>query len=400
MIEYVLLILAGCVIGTITGLTPGLHVNTVCLIGLSLYPLLGMDALGFSVMMVATTLTQNFIDFIPSIFIGVPEEDTALSVLPTHKLVLQGKAMEAVKTTAYGCLLGVLFSLILLAPAMYIVPFLYNSVRGFVVYIISAAALILILREKGAGKIIASLAFLASGALGLIALDMKALSSSEVLFPVFSGLFGLSNLLYSLKTESAFVPQEEYVHVKIDRKIILGSLLGTLGGIAVGLLPAMSPSQIGIIMSSLFQGTTQTFLASLAAINTSDTIYSILALYTIGNPRSGVAVMMERIIDINANTLILIVSVMCIVPVVAFMIHLYLGSKATKLIQRIDYRKLSITVMLFVLTLVWVMTGWVGFIVCLVATAIGLIPILGGVSRTHAMGVLLIPTILYFLGVV
>jgi len=226
MLDYILLIIAGCIIGTITGLTPGLHVNTVCLIGLSIYPLLGLDAIKFSVMMFATTLTQHFIDFIPAIFIGVPEESTALSVLPTHKLVLQGKAMEAVKTTAYGCFLGVLFSLLLLAPAIYLIPIVYNSIRGVIVYIISAAAIVLMIREKGKGKIYAAFAFILSGALGRITLDMTALSSSEVLFPVFSGLFGISNLLYSLKTQSAFVPQEEHVHVKLDRKIIFGGFLG------------------------------------------------------------------------------------------------------------------------------------------------------------------------------
>ena len=398
MIEYVLLILAGCMIGTITGLTPGLHVNTVCLIGLSLYPLLGLDALTFSVVMVATTITQHFLDFIPAIFIGVPEESTALSVLPTHKLVLKGRAMEAVKITAYGCFLGIFFSLMLLPLAMYAVPTIYNSLRGFVVYIISTAALILILREKGAGKIFAALAFILSGILGLVTLDMKLLSSSEVLFPVFSGLFGISNLLYSLQTDSVFIPQEEHVQVKIDRKIIFGSFLGTIGGMIVGLLPAMSPSQIGILMSGLFQGSTQTFLTSLAAINTSDTIYSLLSLYTINNPRSGVAVMIGRIIEVNQSTLLLFVSVACIVPIIAMLIQLYLGSKATKILQKIDYKKLSIATIIFVTTLVYLMTGWVGLVVCLVSTAIGLVPILAGVSRTHTMGVLLIPTILYFLG--
>ena len=87
MIYVLTLTLVGCLLGTITGLTPGLHVNTVCLIGLSLYPLLGLSVVDFGVIMISMAVTQTFIDFIPAIFIGVPEEGTALSVLPAHRLL-------------------------------------------------------------------------------------------------------------------------------------------------------------------------------------------------------------------------------------------------------------------------------------------------------------------------
>jgi len=108
--------------------------------------------------------------------------------------------------------------------------------------------------------------------------------------------------------------------------------------------------------------------------------------------------MIGRIIDVNTDTLLLFVSVICIVPIIAMFIQVYLGSKATKMLQRINYKKLSMATIIFVTGLVYLMTGWVGLLVCIVATIIGLVPILAGVSRTHTMGVLLVPTILYYLG--
>ena len=45
----------------------------------------------------------------------------------------------------------------------------------------------------------------------------------------------------------------------------------------------------------------------------------------------------------------------------------------------------------------YVMTGVTGLFLAVVATAIGLIPILSGISRTHLMGLLIMPTILYTL---
>jgi TctA family transporter len=47
--------------------------------------------------------------------------------------------------------------------------------------------------------------------------------------------------------------------------------------------------------------------------------------------------------------------------------------------------------------LVFLFTGFFGLGLAFLCTIIGLLPIMSGVSRTHLMGVLLIPTISYFL---
>ncbi|MBU0762952.1 MAG: tripartite tricarboxylate transporter permease, partial [Candidatus Altiarchaeota archaeon] len=118
MFRYVLFCLIGCLFGVVTGLTPGLHVNTVCVMGLSMYSRIGVDELEFALAMVCMSVTHTFLDYIPAIFIGVPEESTALSVLPTHRLVLEGKAFDAVKITATGSLLGLVYSIVLMVPML------------------------------------------------------------------------------------------------------------------------------------------------------------------------------------------------------------------------------------------------------------------------------------------
>jgi putative membrane protein len=399
MLEYAALAMVGCLLGVLTGLTPGLHVNTVCLLGLSVYSALGLDALGFSVAMVAMSVTHTFLDFIPSIFIGVPEEGTSLSILPTHRLVMEGKALEAVKLTAYGCLLGIVFAISFMLPAVYIIPVVYAWLRPVVVYIISAAAVLLILRETGwRGKIWAGLVFVISGALGSLVLELQSLSSSEVLFPVFAGLFGLSGILSSLKDRQTNIPQRQYANVKLDKEVMKGGIFGAIGGVVVGVLPAMSPSQIGIIMSEIFGATQRSFLVSIAAISSSDAIYSLVSIYTIHNPRSGVGVLVSRILQVNGEVLVLFIGVFCFVAIVAAYIHIEIGKRALVFYNIVDYRKLSLAVMLFVIAMVYALTGWLGILIASVATVVGLIPILSNVSRTHLMGVLLVPTIMYFIG--
>jgi putative membrane protein len=237
-----------------------------------------------------------------------------------------------------------------------------------------------------------------SGILGLQALNLNNISTTYVLFPVFAGLFGLSGILYSLKEEPRSVPQQEYALVKVDGGMLGSGLLGAIGGVLVGVLPSMSPSQIGILMSGLYDNSLRGFLISVSAINTSDAIYSLVSLYTIQNPRSGVAVIIERILELDYETLLLFIGVFALTAFVATVLHIEIGRRAMRWVGMVDYRRLSACILIFVLILVYFFTGWFGVLLALISTSIGLLPILSGVSRTHLMGVLLIPTILFFLG--
>jgi len=121
-LDILALAILGCLLGIMTGLAPGVHVNTVAVVGLSVFPHLSISPIQFAVVMVAMTVTHSFLDFIPAIFLGAPEEATALSVLPAHRLLLQGKALDAVKLTALGSLLGLGFALLLMAPTLILIP--------------------------------------------------------------------------------------------------------------------------------------------------------------------------------------------------------------------------------------------------------------------------------------
>lgn len=65
--------------------------------------------------------------------------------------------------------------------------------------------------------------------------------------------------------------------------------------------------------------------------------------------------------------------------------------------EKIDYRKLSITVLTGLSVMVIVFTGVFGVIIFLMATSIGLLPSFMNVRKSNAMGVILLPVILYFL---
>jgi len=402
MIEYLFLALIGCGLGIVTGIIPGLHVNTVAVIGFGTYASLGLSPLGFVVILTALSITHAFLDYLPAIFLGAPQEDTALSVLPAHRMFMQGRALEAVKLTATGSLLGLTLGLLLFLPALYVIPWLYNASRDFIGYVLIVLVLLLLFHEKVTKKILwAFLIFLLSGWLGVIALDkQELLSSSEILFPVFVGLFGMSNLIDSLKSRVQSVPQDEYVKVDLEPRFISSAFIGALSGAIIGVLPAISPSQMGALISERFEMDSRNFLVFVSSINTSDAIYSMLAIYTIQNPRSGVAVIAQKVLGgIDYNEVLLLVGVMAFSAFFATIAQIEIGKRMSSLVSRIDYRTLCISSLVFILSLVYFFTGVFGLMLAVLSTIIGLLPILSGTSRTHLMGVLLIPTILFFLGI-
>ncbi len=123
--------LLGTAAGVATGLTPGLHVNAVAALVLAFQS--GLAALGTglfawaaptaqdlvlmaSALVVGNVIAHTFLDYVPSILLGAPEAETALSVLPGHRMLLQGRGMEAIRISARGSLVAALLSLALVLP--------------------------------------------------------------------------------------------------------------------------------------------------------------------------------------------------------------------------------------------------------------------------------------------
>ena len=131
----VLLSLVGTALGVITGLTPGVHVNLVAASFVALHAqmialvslLVGwaepthVDTLILiCCIIVANAVSHTFLDYIPSVFLGAPDADTALSVLPGHRMLLKGRGYEAVLLSAFGSLVALFFFLCLVFPARFL----------------------------------------------------------------------------------------------------------------------------------------------------------------------------------------------------------------------------------------------------------------------------------------
>ena len=126
-------VLVGCLAGIITGLIPGIHINLVSLLLVSMsgYFLGFTSPLVLGVFIIAMAVTHTFLDVIPSIFLGAPDADTALAVLPGHKLLLEGRGYEAVKLTVIGSLVCLVFAVFLLPYMIPVVPVIYLALKDY-----------------------------------------------------------------------------------------------------------------------------------------------------------------------------------------------------------------------------------------------------------------------------
>ena len=64
---------------------------------------------------------------------------------------------------------------------------------------------------------------------------------------------------------------------------------------------------------------------------------------------------------------------------------------------KINYQKVVISIIILIMVMTYILSNWLGLLILIVSTAVGLIPPLKGIGRNHLMGCLIVPVILFFL---
>ena len=435
LLAIIIFTLLGSLAGIITGLVPGIHVNTVAYVILasqSLIISMAVWAFGWaspsslelliivSCLVIGNVITHTFLDFIPSVFLGAPDSDTALSLLPGHRMMLAGRGYEAVKYSVIGSLGAVFGALALLIPMRLIIGSpvnAYDALASWMHLLLLGISIFLIMTEaarssdisrsrefemKGhclLGKVnieqsvhdgqtvmdlseltagtdgtvalkatvinkfsdagvrfyllgdggnrillevmgqpvlepetgeeiiaigsvlpaltwkdhlkkraLAAGIFLLSGLLGIALLSTPGMASRNwflfeipsldpgtiLLFPLFSGLFGLSTLFMSM-ADSPDIPEQnlEIVRVRLSLKQQFRAIIsGTIASMA-SWFPGISAAISTIISVFLYKSgdnmagsdssetETQEFLVSVSAVNTSVALFNLMALFVI-----------------------------------------------------------------------------------------------------------------------
>ena len=136
-ISNILFLFFGCALGTFTGMVPGIHPNTLIPLTTVLYNYLSPE--NYLHLLIGMVITHYFVNYIPSAFIGVPQDETAVSVLPLHRLTLNGRGYEGVILCGIGGFIGVLFSVMLALLIFYMgfnLEILYTQFKPYIPYVL------------------------------------------------------------------------------------------------------------------------------------------------------------------------------------------------------------------------------------------------------------------------
>ncbi len=402
LIQMILFLLAGVLAGTVTGLIPGIHINLigVMLVSMSAEMLSFLDPLYIVVFIASMAITHTFIDFIPSVFLGCPDTDTELSVLPGHELLKKGHGYQAVVLSAYGSLAAVLILLLIALPSALVISKAYGFIREAIPYLLITASMALIFLEQRRTK--ALFVFLLSGFLGWSVLNIPPSQLKQPLLPLLTGLFGSSMLILSIKNKIR-VPKQKIVKPK-------AKLLRPLAGAAIAspacsFLPGLGSGQAAIIGNSLTKcmefgrkNDQKSFLVLLGATNTIVMGFSFISLFAISRTRTGAAAAIKEIAGIpSAKILILILSIVLISGIISYFLTTSLAEFFSTRLEKASYTGLSLSALAVLILVVFLVSGIFGVLVLAISTLTGIYSISLRVRRTNMMGCLMIPTIMLYL---
>lgn len=413
MIELVIACFIGILIGTTTGMIPGIHVNTAgaILFASSTFLLTFISPEFLCVLMVSMSIAHALIEFVPSMLLGVPEEGTATSILPGHRMVLQGRSKEVIRIVSVGGFGAIIVTILMLPIFAIILPLLHDVSKPFTWMILLFASVYLTYKLTNTKRdfLWSLLLFVLSGILGWITFQTP-ISSGVSLMCTFSGLFGISTILFSLNDSSKIPHQNPFYELDLDFSKYKSIFAGGITGAILGFLPGFGPAQ-GTVIAQAASGAndnddddTVNFLLATSGLNVSDCLFSLIAIYIIGNPRSGIAVYMSYLIsEMNLNHLAIFIFASLVAVAVSLVLALKLGDSFSRLMARVDYKKLSIGVILLQILILYIFVFYyqapVGYmtLALITSTAMGMLPHYIGVGKSHLMGVLIIPAIVIYM---
>ncbi|MFB6183643.1 MAG: tripartite tricarboxylate transporter permease [Haloarculaceae archaeon] len=383
----------GILLGTISGLTPGLHANTFAALAVGVAPAIPGPTAGVALAILAAGTVHTFLDVVPALAFGVPDAAMAPTALPGHRLVIAGRGREGLRLSALGSGLAVAFAVPLSVPVTALMRRIVPVAYAHLPIVLGGVAAMLVLTESSRRAAVgAALAVAASGGLGVVALDLSVsglLGNGTVLTPLFSGLFGAPVLLDAL--DGGGVPGQSGTAVTTSRRTVVElALIGTCAGAVVSYLPGVSSA---VAATAALLGTRgggpRQFLVTTSAVNTATAVFALFSLVALNAPHTGVTVALGALSP--RPPLSWLVATVVVAATVGFLAVPVAGDRYLRMAGAVDYGRVSLGLLGLLVVLSGVVAGPVGVGLFAAATVVGSIPPLFGARRSALMGVLLVP---------
>jgi len=404
--------LLGCAVGVVTGLIPGIHVNTMASLVLLFYPgLSGLMvqylepdhvAVSLCCLIMSASVVHSFMDFIPSVFLGAPDAEDAISILPGHRLLLKGQGMIAVRSAAIGSLIGCSAAIILAIPMQYIMMAgLADNLDNYTKIVLLAVSFLILYNEFRRGNILMGMtSFLLAGALGWMVMRLPipasgVMGEGTLLMPMLSGLFGLPTML----TAAEGKPFPKQIDKIKDPVGLIPGLKGVIMGSVAGWFPGIT-STVGATISATIMPdrSPERFISTVASIGTVTTVLSLVTLSISGGGRSGTVIVIGQILGDSITGFATVPFVMLLIAasaasMIGYALTIGFGRAIASFLSRVrqDLMNRSICILLIILTLC--LTGPWGMVILLAGTLIGFIPVSNDTGKTVLCACLILPVL-------
>ncbi len=415
-VTWTLALFAGCAVGVVTGLIPSLHVNTVAAVLLAALPTVGPAG---AIALAAVAVVHLFVAVLPATYLGLPGEETAMSVLPAHRMTRDGEGPQAVRVALDASLAALLLVALFALPYKWLVAEpgrLAQTVEDLAIQLLAVVLAFLCLRGWRNGVSGIALGAIVVGLSGLLGwlgtgLTLRALVpvAATPLLPMLSGLFGGASLIESFRAD---VPLVEQVAVKdrlprlVRRRVRRGIILGTMAAAATGLMPGMTSSvSVALARVGTRDDDPRPVLATLAAVGAAHTLLALIVLHIVLRSRSGLAVAVESLWGVERwetgtppDALLWLLLTSLAAGVVGLLVAGALDRPFALHVTRIPTRPLAGSVLAVLAVLVLVLSGPLGVFLFVASAIVGLVPLALGIARIHLAGALLVPVLLFKLG--
>ncbi len=417
----ILYTIIGTFAGAIMSLIPALHaynlaglIIIICTGGGIASTFVPMTYLPF--FMMAMIVNWAILNTIPALFLGAPDESAIFIVLPGQKYMMQGRGYEGAVVTGLGSVAGII-GLLIFSPIFFrTLPKLRQLTTPHMFWILGLVICYMLMSEwpKGSGRpktgwgrfldgwknLFAGLfTFFIAGMLGFIILN-KPLMPVEYAFqnimPIFVGLYAIPWVIGNIFSKTEIPPQFIGKSVDFDHRFwARAGLSGFIGGMFAAFMPLVTGGIGGFMAGhATAQRDDRLFIASQGA---SKAVYYIgafllLSMPGLGLTRGGMAWMMRPFFYADSyDSYWRMMGVILLSAGLAFILLMLLSRLMIKIVNKINYRSLSVVTFFILIAVVLFIGGPMGLALMTVGTGIGLVPVYYHSRRMNCMGVLLVP---------
>jgi putative membrane protein len=424
-LDVILWGLMGAGLGLALSWIPGLHIANLMILVLFATPIFtGGNEYAAPYFALGAVVAFSFMSSIASTYLSVSDESMMLMLFPSQRYLLVGRGHRAVLLYCIGAVIGALFlALFMITAGVYVMPVLYNLFSPLYWFALLAVVLFMFLsewpKEGDLGRtrleklwfawrqiLGGLLVFLASGFLGLIA-TYSWLIKLEVAFarltPLFIGFFGLPWVLRNIISRRRIPPQDTRDIVETaPSAVVNGAASGIIGGGIAAFFPVITGGMGALIGGHMASSRgDDAFLISQGAART---VYYTGALFFLFHPtmritRGAVAWLVGGLytpktwIEFYYGAALIV-----LVAGLSLLVTIYMSKAIARLLTRVSYVYISAVITVFLVILVYYLTGIPGLYLLLAATTVGFAAMVFNTRLSYCLGALILPVLLNVTG--